>query len=87
MAFQEKALSRMGFTGAEGGNTLWFYADPDNDGASAAASDYFPSEWEDVMRHGDLVFFCGGDDVGRLAYVSSDTGDPIELSAASTSSL
>jgi len=87
MAYQKSALSQMGFTGADTGNSLFFYADPDGDGATAASSGYFPDDLIGVMRPGDLVFFCGGTDMGQLAYVDSASGASITLAAASTAAL
>jgi len=87
MAFQFHSLSRMGFTGAGDGNTLWFYDDPEGDGASAMASGYFPDDLIGVMRPGDMVFLSGGPDMGQITYVSSAKGASIAVSAASTAAL
>ncbi|MFP3915363.1 MAG: hypothetical protein ACLFWM_10850 [Actinomycetota bacterium] len=87
MAYDKTALSHMGHTGAADANNLWFYADPDDDGADTISGAGYFDDMAGLMRKGDLVFLCGGSDVGAMAYVSSDTGDDVELSNCSTSAI
>jgi len=84
MAFQKSALSQMGYTGADTGNALWFYADPDDDGATTIAGSGYMDK-AGVMREGDIVFLVGGSDAGALLVVTSATGDPVVLDNGSVS--
>lgn len=69
MAFAIKEMSQLAYTGADGGNHLWFYANSASDDVTAA--NFFDDALDDLpIEIGDFILTGGG----LIRYVSDNDG-------------
>jgi len=76
MAFAKSGLSQMAYTGANGGNAFWFYANVDGD--TVTVSDYF-NDAAAELSVGDLIYDVDG---ATFVAVSDITAGVVTVTSA-----
>lgn len=68
MAYDNTELSQMAYTGANGGNSLFFYA---NSGSDTVTATGFFNDVADVLNVGDIILDVDGGIFYRVSAISS----------------